>query len=450
MKNFSVFLLVLGALAVSGCAESTRPVATGTGNIRALNAAVTTPDIAFLLEERAIGLTGYKESTARSEFDDLEYTANFDYRFSGDPSPSRLASVPFKLEKDTGYLFIFIGSLAAPDALTWENPVRTWEDTETVIEIRFGHLSPQLGEVDMYFAAPGTAPVLGEAQATLTFGNHSAVFELPEGAYEYIITSKDDPADILFKSRAITYLPRAGYLISTFDSDPSITSAISVRAITRAGASTELANVNAPPVLRTFHGAITAGPFDLYRDGDFSTPWIANVAYAEISAAVETPIDVVTYTFTAAGNAGAILHEEDFAIFDGHRSTRFLLGTTPALTTLLTIDNIRPFEDSTKLRFVQASSNQPTVDVYLVAAGTDITDVPPRFFSLPFLRDTGYITIIANDYEVYVTKPTTKDIMAGPFAFTATDGDVVHFAIADTVDPNLLQLVNYDHLSIAP
>jgi Domain of unknown function (DUF4397) len=450
MKIFSVFLLVLGALAASGCAESTRPVATGKGNIRGLNAAVTTPDIAFLLEERVIALTRYKETTPLRTFDDLEYTANFDYQFFGDLTASRLASIPFKLEKDTGYLFIFIGSLAAPDALTWENPVRTWEDTDTVMEIRFGHLSPQLGEVDMYFAAPGTAPVLGEARATLTFGNHSPIIELPEGQYEYIITSKDDPADILFRSRAVTYLPRTGYLVSTFDSDPSITSAISVRAITRAGASAELANVNAPPVLRTFHGAITAGPFDLYRDGDFSAPWIANVAYAEISAAVETPIDLATYTFTAAGNVGSILHEEDFAVFDGHRTTRFLLGTTPALTTLLTIDNIRPFEDSTKLRFIQASTNQPAVDVYLVAAGTDIADVPARFSSLAFLGDTGYINIVANDYEVYVTKPTTKDIMTGPFPFNATNGDVVHFAIADTVDPSLLQLVNYDHLSIAP
>jgi len=397
-----------------------------------------------------IGLTRYKESTAIREYDDLEYNVNFDYQFFGDPTASRLATIAFKLEKDTEYLFIFIGSLAAPDTLTWENPVRTWEDTETVMEIRFGHLSPQLGEVDMYFAAPGTAPVLGEARASLTFGNHSPVIELPEGQYEYIITSKDDPADILFRSRTVIYLPRKGYLISTFDADPSITSAISVRAITRAGASAELANVDAPPELRTFHGAITAGPFDLYRDGDFSTPWIANVTYPGVSTAVDTPPQLVTYTFTDAGNVGSILHEEDFAIFDGHRTTRFLLGITPDFTTLLTIDNIRPLEDSTKLRFIQASTNQPVVDVYLVAAGTDIADVPARFFSLAFLSDTGYINIVAKDYEVYVTTPTTKNVLAGPFAFNATNGDVVHLAIDDTVDPNVLQLVNYDHLSIAP
>ena len=450
MKILRTSSLLLVALTVLGCAETNFPVATGNGNIRGLNAAVTTPDIAFLLEERVIGLSRFKESTAIRQFDNLEYSVNFDYQFFGDLQPTRLASIPFTLVADTEYLFIFTGSLATPGTLTWENPRRNWEGTETVMEIRFGHLSPELGEVDMYFAAPGTLPVLGEARATLTNSNHSVVFELPEGEYEYIITSKDDPTDILFQSITITYVARTGYLVAAFDSDPSITSPISVRAITRGGASAELADVNSPPTLRTFHGSITTGPFDLYRDVDFTTPWITNVGYAEVSAAVETPPEQVTYTFTDAGNVGSILHEQDFAIFNGHLTTRFLLGTAPILTTLLTIESIRPFEDSTKLRFIQASTNQLAVDIYLVEEGVDINDVPPRFFTLVFLGDTGYINIVEKNYEVYVTAPTSKDILAGPFAFTATNGDVVHFAVVDNVDPALLDLINYDHLSVAP
>ena len=170
MNILRTFFLLLIALTGLGCAESTRPVANGNGNIRALNAAVTTPDIAFLLEERVIGLSRFKESTAIRQFDGLPYTANFDYQFFGDLTATRLASVPFELVNDTEYLFIFTGSLSAPGTLTWENPRRAWDGTESVIEIRFGHLSPQLGEVDMYFAAPGTVPVLGEARATLAYG----------------------------------------------------------------------------------------------------------------------------------------------------------------------------------------------------------------------------------------------------------------------------------------
>ena len=450
MNILRTFFLLLVALTVLGCAESTRPVANGNGNIRALNAAVTTPDIAFLLEERVIGLSRFKESTAIRQFDGLPYTANFDYQFFGDLTATRLASVPFELVNDTEYLFIFTGSLSAPGTLTWENPRRAWDGTESVIEIRFGHLSPQLGEVDMYFAAPGTVPVLGEARATLTYGNHSQIFELPQGDYAYTITSKDDPTDILFSSVTVTYVAQFGYLVAAFDPDPSITAPISARVLTRAGASAELADVNSPPTLRTFHGSITTGPFDLYRDEDFSTPWIANVDFTETSARVETPPDQAIYTFTDAGNVGSILLEDDFALFNGRLTTRFLLGTAPILTTLLTIDNIRPIEDSTKVRFIQTATNQLVVDIYLVAEGVDINDVPPRFFTVAFLGDTGYINVVENNYEVYVTGPASKDVLAGPFPFTATNGDVVHFAITDQVDPNLLDIINYDHLSVAP
>ena len=441
---------MIGVLAAFGCAESNFPVASGKGNVRALNSGVTAPDVAFLIEERVIGLARYKESTVVQRYDNLAYVLNFDYQFTGDINPTRLASASIDLIKNNDYLVVFLGSLDNADAMVWDNPLREWEDTDTVIEVWFGQLSPDLGEVDMYFAAIGTTPVLGEARATLSYKDRSTVIELPEGEYEFIVTSKDNPNDVLFVSSSFNYVSRLTYLVSTFDSDPSITSPVSARIIAESGASIELGNVNAPPTLRTFHAAITTGPFDLYRDVDFSAPLIANVGYAEASTPVSTPQPEATYTFTDAGNVGSIVLEEDFALFDGHRTTRFLVGETPDFETFLTVDNLRPVDGSTKLRYIQTSINQSGVDIYLVIAGTDIEDALPRFFNVPFLSNTGYVNIIENDYEVYLTVPLTKDILAGPFAFTATDGDVVHFAIVDNVDPSILDLVKYDHLSLAP
>lgn len=450
MKILRTLSLLLAALAIVGCIESSRPTATGKGNIRGLNAAVTTPDLLFLMEERFIGTTPYKSSTATREFDGLDYMVNFDYQFAGDLLSSRVISIPFTLVKDTDYLFIFTGSLDAPETLTWERPIRVWDGSEAIMDIRFGHLSPQLGEVDFYFAAPGTVPVLGDAQATLTFGNHAPVKEFPGGEYEFIITSKDNPADVLFQSVTITFQPQFTYDIAAFDPDPSITSPLGVRLITGGGASAELVDVNASPVLRTFHGSFTTGPYDLYRDADFSAPWIANVAYAEISGGVDTPPDEVTYTFTDAGNAGSILHEEDFDILNGRRTTAFLMGTATDLAVVELIDDTRPLDDVAKLRFVQASTDQAVVDIYMVESGNDIADLPPRFVLLPFQANTSYTGFEAKDYDIYVTEPAAKDVLAGPFPFTGSIGDVVHFAIVDTADPNVLEIVKYDHLTVAP
>lgn len=450
MNNLRHFLILTGVLVAFGCAESGFPVASGKGNVRALNSAVTTSGIAFLIEERVIGLARYKESTGAQPYDDLEYVFNFDYQFTGDVNPTRLASARLDVIKNNDYLFVFLGSLDNPDAMTWENPLREWEDTDTVIEVWFGQLSPDLGEVDVYFALEGTMPVLGEARATLSYTDRSPIIELPEGEYEFIVTSKDDPNDILFMSRSFNYVSRLTYLVSTFDGDPSITSSVSARIIAESGASIEMSNVDAPPTLRIFHSAITTGPVDVYRDVDFSTPLIANVAFAAASAQVSAPQEEATYTITDAGNVGSIVLEEDFALFEGHRTTRFLVGETPDFETLLTVDNIRPVDDSTKIRFIQTSNSHSSVDIYVVEEGIDIEDVLPRHFNVTYLGNTGYANIIERNYDVYVTTALTKDVLAGPFAFTATDGDVVHFAIVDNVDPNLLDLIKYDHLGLAP
>ena len=259
----TLLLLILAGLV--GCAESERPQATGKGTIRALNASPTAPNIGFLLEERVVGLAAFKNVTIVSLFDDLDYNVNFDYQLTGELQVTRLATVPFKLVADMDHLFIYTGTLAAPATILWQRPLRFWDGNETVMEIEFGHLSPQLGNVDVYFADPGTLPVAGESAATLSNGNHSAAFELAAGEYDLILTNSGDPADILFSSITFNYLPAISYLATIFDGDPSLTSPISVALFLESGASVELLNTDIQPMLRTFHAASGTEAFDLYR-----------------------------------------------------------------------------------------------------------------------------------------------------------------------------------------
>ena len=120
------------------------------------------------------------------------------------------------------------------------------------------------------------------------------------------------------------------------------------------------------------------------------------------------------------------------------------------LATVLTNDDIRPLDDSAKVRFIQTSINQPRVDIYMVDAGTDIEEAVPRLFNLVTPGNSNYINVLDKDFDVYLTVPITKDILAGPIALTTALGDVVHFAIVDNVDPNVVDLVKYEHLTAAP
>jgi len=422
---------------------------TGKGNIRGLNAAVGAPPVAFLIGERVLDVPVFKQATVATPFDDTNFVLNFDYLFSGDTVPTRLTSVEFKLVKDNDYLFIFTGSITEPSSMLWERSVRAWDGTETVMQVRFGHLSPQLGEVDFYLNPPGIIPVAGEALATLGNGNRSEATELPAGDYEFFITSKDNPSDILFHSPSTAFAASADYLLATFDPDPAITSPISVRLITENGVSVEVPNLLAPPSLRIIHAAFGTGAVDLFRDNDFSAPLISNLAHGDVSAEVAGAFAPSTYSFTPAGNIGTVLQEEDFGIADALRTTRFLLGPPGSLETLAVVDDTRQVDDTPRIRLVQLAGSQQFVDIYLVDIGTDIADVNPQFPQLFFKGNTRYVVFPAKTYEMYATLPGSKDVLAGPLAFTLLSGDVAHFMLLDTVDPNVLNLVKYEHLSSA-
>lgn len=445
MKFSKITGLLLVTLTALGCGSSSMEDPTGKGNIRGINAAVSSPALVFLIGERLLEITEFKGASAATPFDDTQFILNYDYQFAGDTDRTRLATITFNVLPDNDYLYIFTGSIHAPGSILWERPIRAWDNTETVMQIRFGHLSPQLGEVDLYFTAPGTLPVLGNARATLTNGNRSDAVELAAGEYDFFVTGKDDPTDIRFASATTSYPAAIDYLMTLFDTDPSITSPISVRVITENGASIELANTLAPPTLRIIHAAFNTGPVDVYRDNDFSAPLIANVANGDVSATIETSGDVATYSFTPAGNTTVILAEEDFVVPIGLRTSSLLIGPPLALRTMQVRDNVRSVDDTVRLRVLQTANSQQFVDIYVIAFGADLEEALPLFPNIFFQGNSGYVSLPENTYEMYATMPGVKDVLAGPFAFNVDAGDVVHFLMADTVDPNVIQIVKYEH-----
>ena len=67
MRNMLLLLGCLATVIFTGCTgESSRPVATGKGTIRAINAIKTSPTMSFWIEERRLDTIDYKSSTAVS------------------------------------------------------------------------------------------------------------------------------------------------------------------------------------------------------------------------------------------------------------------------------------------------------------------------------------------------------------------------------------------------
>lgn len=102
-------------------------------------------------------------------------------------------------------------------------------------------------------------------------------------------------------------------------------------------------------------------------------------------------------------------------------------------------DNTPPASGNIKLRFFHASPcagdaqclNPESFDIYVVAPGTDITNVSPNVGSLAYQQVSNYLNVAAATYEIILTQSGTKvrALDETPPAFTA--GQIRTFVVLD-------------------
>lgn len=436
--------LLLSVALLGGCAESDRPTSSGKGTIRGVHAIVTAPDVAFLIEERALGTLAFRATTAAQPFDDLTYNFNFDVRLPGSNTTQRLATRTLTVVPDTDYVFALTGSLDAPSIVLWETPKPDFSGNETVLEVSAGHLAAGTGDVDVYLAPPGTAPAADQPRGTLSFGEKLEPLQVESGDWVLTITAAGDPADVLFRSGRQDLAERSSLLFTLQDADPSVTHRLSVQRVTREGTVSNLVDSRFPPTVRFFHAAQGTAGADVVAEGDFANPLVTGLAYGAFSADTAVSAGANEFTFTQAGNPGAILHEEEENIAGNSRSTAFLTGEPGDLAMLILADNRRPLSGFAKLRMTFVSANIEEADVWLLTAGTDRADASPNFPGFDTQTSSGYLSLKTGEYELWITFGDDDTLAAGPVALDLAAGDVVELAIIDTADPNVLDVVIYD------
>jgi hypothetical protein len=154
----------------------------------------------FRIEERRIDTVAYRNNSAPQQWDDLEYTFNFEYARLLGLDPTRIASQLLDVVRDTEYTLVLRGSLETPTVNIWEIAERSFTDADTVFEMRLGHAADVLGPIDVYIGTEGVAPAPGAQAATLAPGEVSIPSDIEAGTYVITVTTAGDAADILFES----------------------------------------------------------------------------------------------------------------------------------------------------------------------------------------------------------------------------------------------------------
>jgi hypothetical protein len=445
-RLMSCIALLLCISLSSGCAESSQPTPTGKGKIRGINSIVDAPELLFQIEERNIGVVNFRESSNLSEWDDLAYNFNFDFFRPNILDPERVATEFIDVIADTEYTLILAGDLDNPSIIRWDDPEREWSETETVWEAIFTHQSPVFGQLDIYFAAPGTTPVLGASIGTLVNGERLPITEYEQGEYEIILTPPGDPSTILYTSPVITSVQQNRVIFAIFDPDPTTPEPFSVNLIGQSGASVNLADPSIPSTIRLLHASFSTENVDGYFDMDFNDLKFPNVGHTELSAYTDIAEGIGNVTLTPVGNIGAEILGDDVITLSGTIRTLVLAGVTGNLFFNVLAEDGRPLSTFPLIRIANLAVNYAFVDVYIEEPGTDITDIPPRFFGLSTQMDTGFVPAIDGMRELTVTNALTKDIIAAPLLLDLSTGEVVSIGLFDTVDPLVLEALVYDTL----
>jgi len=439
-RMLQALLAAFIAIAIVACgSDSKLPVASGKGKIRMINALPTSPDIAFLIEERTLDNVVYKTNSSPGQWDDLTYTFNFDIRRPLQAESTRIASRSLDVVRDVEYTFVVRGPLDAATVDLWEIPVRSFSGNETIFEMRVGHTAESLGAVDVYLGLESAAPDLGNLVATLAPGEVSSPADVEQDTYIVTITSSGNPGDILYQSVPAQIVSNQSVLVTVFDGDANDTAPATIRIFNEQGLSSARPDARFPPTARFVHATTDLGTADIYDDAALQNRIVADFAFGEVTGDIDMATGELTITATAPGNIGAILLEDTLTTFAGSRVNYYFTVLGDELTGAQVPVDRRSRETEARLTFFHSASNHNFVDLYVIEAGASVEDSLPRQIGLGYGLQTQSVRLDAGSYDIYVTAAGEKTVLDGPISLEAALGDVFEAVLLDRVDPSLAE-----------
>jgi hypothetical protein len=445
LPKLAASLLALVLAACSG--ESSLPEATGKGSLRAINAIKTSPEIAFLIEERSIDAISFKNASSTASWDDLNYTFNFEVLLAGDTARTRVASINQDIVANKDYTFVISGALATPMISVWENDQREWGENETMTEFRFGHLAASEDPVDIYLAAPGVAPVPGEEVGTAAFGAVLPAFDMAAGEYVVTITAAGDDTDILFLSNPFITQAATSLIISLFDGDANTVAPLALRSFNASSGGTGvLTDSRLAPTIRFFHASKdpAVNLVDIYIEDLLGMP--------EPTPDLTAPTDVFPLAYTTANEIMAIHIQENVGLATGFHWNLYFLGEPGDPQIVLGRPDRRSIETTARVSLLQTAANHALLDLYIVDRGVDISaeEVSPVIGGIPPSGTPINYALPAGGYDFHLTVSGEKTVVVGPFEVDVVLGDVLDLIVYDVDDIALAKIVEVPPVAPPP
>lgn len=308
-----------------------------------------------------------------------------------------------------------------------------------------------MGPVDVYVTAPGADLA---AEAPLGSFNFKETLpadgpaELPAGDYQIRVGvgTPGDPGFLLaFDSGTVTLADGADLVIAAVPNTTLGESPVSLVVLDSDG-SNEILSEGTPAGLRVVHASNNTPAVDVFADGAALIEGLEFPDFAPVNGFAEVPAGTysVAVAPAGAGVGGAAIGPAELAFAAGTRTDVIAVGrlggtegTIDELTVTLADDDPRQIPLFAKVRIIHASvtaaSLDPdTVDIYVTAPGTDISDetIAPTLTDVPYLANTGYLAVAAGTYDITVTVSGSRAAAIGPLTDVVLDDGGVYTVIA--------------------
>jgi hypothetical protein len=134
----------------------------------------------------------------------------------------------------------------------------------------------------------------------------------------------------------------------------------------------------------------------------------SNIAYGTATGYLPVSAGTRKVEIEDSGTLNAIVNWSA-SIASDTDSTLMLANYSTAVSPVqFTDNNSTPPSGQGKIRVINASPALGTADVYVVAPGTDLTTVSATVSNLAFESASGYQSLPAGSYEIFLTLPSQK------------------------------------------
>ena len=459
MNHVSRFLIAAAVFALAACDSSDNDAPIPAATVQILHASPDAPAVDVVLDdEEALSDVDYKDSSGWVSLAPGTYSVEVQGILPGG-NATVIGPADLTFESSTISTVIALNDVENIEPLVLTQPrtpvsagaARVW-----VLHAARNVQDLVQGPVDVYVTAPNADLT---AEAPLGSFNFKETLpadgpaELPAGDYQVRVgvgTPGDPDFLLAYDSGPVTLADGANLVIAAV---PSLTpstvfmsqSPVSLLLLDSTG-STEIYSEGTLARLRVVHASNNTPAVDVFADG---SPLIEGLAFPNFAPGIgPAPLPADTYSVAVApagaGVEAAAIGPIDLELAPGTFSNVLAVGrlggtegTIEELTVTIADDDPRQIPLFAKVRIIHASvtaaSLDPdTVDIYVTAPGTDISDesVVPTLAGVPYLANTGFLAVAGGTYDITVTVSGSRTPAIGPLTDVVLEDGGIYTVIA--------------------